>query len=197
MLFRFRWVFCQLDALKECLPKYVRETLKSLPRTLDETYERILRNIHPSRAADAHRVFQYIAFANSYRSSSQSTVRELAEIFAIEFASDMSLPKLVPQYRVSDPTSEISRLCSSLIIIMPNPGSDEMKDDSGCVQFAHFSVQEYMLSDRLSADLQFFHINEQLARVTIVRIYLACFLSQDYCDAALLGSVTTTASTLR
>jgi hypothetical protein len=42
---RFRWVFCQLETLRHCLPPSVRHTLAELPRSLDETYERILQEI--------------------------------------------------------------------------------------------------------------------------------------------------------
>ncbi|KAF8466779.1 hypothetical protein DFH94DRAFT_780093, partial [Russula ochroleuca] len=41
ILFRFRWVFCQLETLRHCLPPSVRGILAELPETLDETYERI------------------------------------------------------------------------------------------------------------------------------------------------------------
>ncbi|KAH8986724.1 hypothetical protein EDB92DRAFT_1818206 [Lactarius akahatsu] len=39
----FRWVYCQLDALRQCLPWSVRRTLNELPESLDETYERTSR----------------------------------------------------------------------------------------------------------------------------------------------------------
>ncbi|TGO69380.1 hypothetical protein BELL_0776g00030 [Botrytis elliptica] len=43
----FLWVTCQLDALRRCpTPAMLRKTLKSLPRTLHATYERMLSNIH-------------------------------------------------------------------------------------------------------------------------------------------------------
>jgi hypothetical protein len=42
---RFRWVFCQLETLRHCLPASVRRTLGELPESLDETYERILKEI--------------------------------------------------------------------------------------------------------------------------------------------------------
>ncbi|KAH9062620.1 hypothetical protein EDB83DRAFT_845364 [Lactarius deliciosus] len=45
----FRWVFCQLDVLRHCFPKDVRRVLEELPESLDETYERILKQIRKSR----------------------------------------------------------------------------------------------------------------------------------------------------
>ncbi|KAH9071664.1 hypothetical protein EDB83DRAFT_2517478 [Lactarius deliciosus] len=45
----FRWVFCQLDALRHCFPPNLRQFLNELPETLDETYERILRGINKAQ----------------------------------------------------------------------------------------------------------------------------------------------------
>jgi hypothetical protein len=56
---RFRWVHCQLDYLRSCLPGRIRHTLAELPDTLDETYERTLREIKNSDSELAHRLFQY------------------------------------------------------------------------------------------------------------------------------------------
>ena len=43
---RFRWTFCQLEVLRHCLPPSIRGILDELPETLDETYERVLKNIN-------------------------------------------------------------------------------------------------------------------------------------------------------
>ena len=45
---RFRWVFCQLETLRQCLPAGVRVNLAELSETLDRTYERILSEIPKS-----------------------------------------------------------------------------------------------------------------------------------------------------
>src|SRR5258707_10023971 len=34
---RFRWIFCQLEVLRDCLPSSVRRFLEELPESLDET----------------------------------------------------------------------------------------------------------------------------------------------------------------
>ncbi|KAH9167673.1 hypothetical protein EDB89DRAFT_2245573 [Lactarius sanguifluus] len=41
----FQWVFCQVEVLRNCLLQNVRRVLRELPRSLDETYERVLREI--------------------------------------------------------------------------------------------------------------------------------------------------------
>ncbi|KAH9170736.1 hypothetical protein EDB89DRAFT_2071643 [Lactarius sanguifluus] len=42
----FRWVFCQLEVLRHCFPTNLRRILEELPKSLDETYKRILKEIN-------------------------------------------------------------------------------------------------------------------------------------------------------
>src|SRR5260221_9203570 len=46
---RFRWVDCQLAYLADCIPRDIQDILNRLPATLDETYERTLREIKDSK----------------------------------------------------------------------------------------------------------------------------------------------------
>lgn len=43
-----------MDVLPNCLPSRVRRTLEKLSKPLDETHERILREINPSRDHTHH-----------------------------------------------------------------------------------------------------------------------------------------------
>ncbi len=63
LLYRFRWVFCQLDTLQHCFPPNIRQFLNELPETLDETYERILKGINRAQKAHAHRLLQCLTVA--------------------------------------------------------------------------------------------------------------------------------------
>ena len=78
--YRFRWVFCQLDTLRRCLPGRVRLALDELPVTLDGTYERTLLDINEQNWEYAHRLFQCITVA-----SRPLRVEELAEFLAFDF----------------------------------------------------------------------------------------------------------------
>jgi hypothetical protein len=60
---RFRWVFCQLETLRHCLPASVRRTLGELPESLDETYERILKEIKKPNRDHARRLLQCLVVA--------------------------------------------------------------------------------------------------------------------------------------
>src|SRR5258707_12940474 len=80
VLNRFRWVFCQLEALRHCLAPRVHHMLKELPETLDETYERVLRDINKANWDHAHRLLQCLTIAVR-----PLRVTELAEVLAIDF----------------------------------------------------------------------------------------------------------------
>ena len=133
---RFRWVYCQLDNLRRCMPSSIRKALNELPVTLDDTYERILQNIPKQKWQHAHRLFQcMVAARRPFR------VEELAEIFAIEVGPNAT-PSLVEDWRPANPEEAVLSACSTLIAIIDDEGSK-------IVQFSHFSVKEYLTSDRL------------------------------------------------
>src|SRR6201984_3444819 len=90
---RFRWAFCQIEALRHCLAPRVRHILKELPETLDETYERILRDINKANRDHACRLLQCLTVAIR-----PLRVEELAEVLAVDFdaARRGDVPKLNP-----------------------------------------------------------------------------------------------------
>jgi hypothetical protein len=75
---RFRWVTCQLEALKRSLPSAIRRALDHLPESLDETYDRILKGIPQESQEYAQHLFQCVAEAIR-----PLRVEELADILAI------------------------------------------------------------------------------------------------------------------
>ena len=96
VVYRFRWVFCQLDALQHCFPQNLRQFLDELPETLDETYERILKGINNTQRDDARRLLHCLAAAVR-----PLYVKELAEILAFDFQSLSSggIPTLKEDWR--------------------------------------------------------------------------------------------------
>ena len=106
---RFRWAVCQLDTLRKCIkPSALRKVLATLPKTLDDTYERILCAIDEAHAADAFKILQWLAF-----STRPLELQELAEATAITLDD---VPKFDPEDRLRHPT-DILALCSSLVSI--------------------------------------------------------------------------------
>ncbi|KAH9015402.1 hypothetical protein EDB85DRAFT_2295638 [Lactarius pseudohatsudake] len=73
----FRWVYCQLEALRYCFPANVRRALEELPKSLDDTYERILKEINNANREHSYRLLQCLTVA-----SRPLRVEELAELLA-------------------------------------------------------------------------------------------------------------------
>lgn len=167
---RFRWVFCQLDTLRRCMPSSIFQTLNALPTTLDETYKRALEGIPKEKRLHANRLFQcLVAAVRPLR------VEELAEIFAIEFNTDAEA-RLVAGWRPENPEEAVLSTCSSLISVIDDKGSN-------VVQFSHFSVKEYLISDRLRTsdvgDIRHYHISLDAAHTVLARACLTVLLQFD------------------
>ena len=131
-------MFCQLVYLRGCLPGRIRRTLEELPETLDETYARTLERIDKKNWEYAHHLFQCVAAA-----SRPLLIDELAEFLAFDFDAG-STPTFLADWRPEDPAHTVLSICSGLLAVV--------KPDDGppVVQFAHFSVKEYLTSARLA-----------------------------------------------
>src|SRR6266702_296123 len=169
---RFRWVFCQLDALRHCFPPNLRRFLNELPETLDETYERILMCINKAQKDDARRLLQCLTVAVR-----PLRVEELAELLAFDFQASSSggIPKLKEDWRWDDQEEAVLSTCSSLIAIIPDGGSR-------VVQFSHFSVKEYLTSPRLArsqGDVSWFYIDLDPAHTILAQACLGTLLRLD------------------
>ena len=179
---RFRWVYCQLDNLRRCMPSSIRKALDELPVTLDDTYERILQNIPKQKWQHAHRLFQCMVAARR-----PLRVEELAEMFAIGFGPN-SAPNLVEDWRPENAEEAVFSACSTLITIIIDSDADSDPDSdvesyaegSKIVQFSHFSVKEYLTSDRLQtsdvANIRQFYISLEPAHTIMTRACLAVLL---------------------
>lgn len=76
---------CQLDELRKCLtPKELRRALSSLPKTLDDTYARILYNINERHSADAFKILQWLVY-----SARPLLLEEVAEVAAVEIEKNI------------------------------------------------------------------------------------------------------------
>lgn len=147
-----RGVFCQLEALEKCATrKDLEKVLESLPQTLDETYEQILRNIAPENQKYVTSAIHWIAF-----SIRPLHLIELATAATIDPHTDLPI-------HVDDhiPPEWLFEILSGLVIMT------EYRRDPA-VGFAHFSVQEYLISDRIPSDLIKFRTTEITAHSFIM-----------------------------
>jgi len=166
----FRWVYCQLDTLRRCMPSSLHKALNKLPTTLDDTYEQTLEGIPKEQWQHAHRFFQcLVAAVRPLR------VEELAEIFAVEFDLD-AVPNLVEDWRPENPEEAVMSTCSTLITVVEDGGSRYF-------QFSHFSVKEFLTSDRLRTSdvgsIRQYYISLDSAHITLVRACIAVLLRLD------------------
>ncbi|KAI9436028.1 hypothetical protein H4582DRAFT_1817026, partial [Lactarius indigo] len=174
----FRWVFCQLEVLRNCLPQNVQRVLRELPSSLDETYERMLREIGKVNPDQAYRLLQCLAVATR-----PLRVDELAEVLALDFdGAKGGIPVLNSDWRWDDEQQGVLSTCSSLIVVV-----DDASSKTRVVQFAHFSVKEFLTSDRLAnlaADISRFHIRLEPAHTVITQACLAILLQSDLSGSA-------------
>jgi hypothetical protein len=187
---RFRWVVCQLDALRKCRsPAALEEGLRHLPKTLNETYDRILAAIDERDGRDALSLLQWLAF--SVRTLSTG---EVVEVLATN-PDAREGPLFDRRRRLRDP-GDILTICSSLVTITFNAedgdyedsnieSSIDHQDDSVLftevreIRLAHFSVREYLISEHLRTSmtaLSCYYFNEKIAHVFIAKTCLAYLL---------------------
>ncbi len=136
---------CQLDVIRGCKKtKLLRRALRTLPKTLDETYERILSNIPDDYVEDVRRVLQCLIC-----SFHPLDVKEVADIVAINTGK----PYYDPEDRYSTPR-ELLSVCSGLVSTRTSERKggkyryEEFEIEE--LRLAHFSVKEYLVSDRVS-----------------------------------------------
>jgi ankyrin repeat protein len=162
-------VFCQLELLRQCFPPSVRHILEELPDSLDETYERILREIRKPNRGHAHRLLQCLVVA-----ARPLRVEELAEVLAFDFNTG-GMPKLNPGWRWEDQEEAVMSACSSLVTMVKD-------GDSRVVQFSHFSVKEFLTADRLAEpirDVSHYHIRLEAAHAILAQACLGVLLRLD------------------
>jgi hypothetical protein len=135
-----------------------------LPESLDETYERILREIKKPSQEHALRLLQCLVVAVR-----PLKVRELAEVLLFDF-SEEEIPKPHLDWRWEDEEEAIMSACSNLVTIVK---------DEKIVQFSHFSVKEFLTAKRLAEpirDVSRYHIRLDAAHTILVRACLGTLL---------------------
>jgi ankyrin repeat protein len=157
--------------LRHCLPASIRQTLDQLPESLDDTYLRVLGQIPQSNQAHAHHMLQCLVVAVR-----PLRVEELAEMLAFEFdAAPGGIPKYRAALRLDDQTQAVLSTCSSLVTIV----NDRYWPHRQVVQFSHFSVKEFLMSNRLG-DFSRFHIHPLSAHTVLTQACLGFLLHLDY-----------------
>jgi ankyrin repeat protein len=179
--FRFQYVHCQVVYLCGCLPGRIRQALAELPDTLDETYERTLREIKKVSWDFAHRLLQCVAVAIR-----PLLVEELADFLAFDFEA-RPIPRFHEDWRLEDPIEAVLSTCPSLLVVVDATNEDRWRhhwrQSSKVIQFSHYSVKEYLTSARLAEASdnisRRFHISMTSAHILAARACLGILLHLD------------------
>ncbi|KAK0100798.1 hypothetical protein ONS95_007246 [Cadophora gregata] len=138
----FLWVRFQLNEL--CIAETdeaIKETLRDLPKDLTETYDRLLSRIEGSQRRElVIRMFRWITCARR-----PLIVDELCE--GIAFGIDDTKWDI---NKIPTDFVRLIRACNHLVII---------NDETKTVQFAHYTVQQYILDNQAAKDM-FFHFTD-------------------------------------
>ena len=147
--------------LRHCLPPNVRQALRSLPESLDETYEGVLKKIAEAQRPQAHLLLQCLIAAIR-----PLHVEELAEVLALDFdRTQDGIPKLNEGWRLwDDPELTVLSMCPSLIDIV-----DDHSSNTRVVKFAHSSVEEFLASDH-------FYVSSESAHTIVAQACLGILL---------------------
>jgi hypothetical protein len=130
-----------------------------------------LKNINRATRGYAHRLLQCLTVAVR-----PLYLEELAEVLALDFDEGSGeVPKLNADWRREDQEQAVLSTCSSLITVVHD-------GESRVVQFSHFSVKEFLTSDRLAVavgDISFHHIDLEPAHAILAQACLGVLLSLD------------------
>ena len=166
---RFQYAACQLDRLRRSFPVSIESFLNDLPRSLDDTYGRTLLGIDEEKRKYTQCLLRCLTV-----SIRPLRVEELAEIIAVRF-DEAAILTFNPKWRQPDPKEAVLSACSSLVSIVDIAGSQ-------IVQFSHFSIKEFLTSERLAKaepPLSCYHISPERAHTTLARASLSVLLHLD------------------
>jgi ankyrin repeat protein len=123
-----------------------------------------LQGIAREKREHARRLFQFLVAA-----ARPLQVHEVAEVLAIEMFPIAGPSLMMKGWRPENPEEAVLATCSTLVAVVEDKGSK-------IVQFSHFSVKEFLTSDRLQTsefgNVRHYHIPLDAAHITLARL---CF----------------------
>jgi ankyrin repeat protein len=185
-------VALQMDVLSKCRAEAkVRAALRNLPKDLDAFYDRMLIEIDEDDREYAYRALQWLAY-----SARPLRVTELTEAVIVEpdrdpcvepderFLSIEGFLEILPAGLItvsvapqSDTESDMESDTESIRSITSDSSSEYDDNHSLTVQFAHFSVKEYLVSARIvDGPASCYRVEELRANITIAEACLAYLL---------------------
>ncbi|KAJ5093256.1 hypothetical protein N7456_009117 [Penicillium angulare] len=162
----FQWVKCQIDQLcKLRNDKAVRNALDDLPKTLHDTYIRILQKVEAENSEDVemvHRLLKWLV-----RGVRNLTLEELAECVSI----NLSEPEDSFDFdAVFTDAEDVLELCGSLVTLTSD----------GFVSLAHYTVKEFLESSSIKDTMPQFWIGNSDVHTELASVCLAYLTYDDF-----------------
>ncbi|KAL7960365.1 hypothetical protein V8C34DRAFT_276955 [Trichoderma compactum] len=170
----FQYVFFQLEALQQLSSAFlVRKALQGLPTGLDATYDRLLLSLDLAFQSQIISCLKWLAFSNEVL-----LLKQLAEIFVLYPNRTLPFDEEGRLFHFED----VLKYLSSLIVVQENWDGESGTSNSytysvAYVRLAHFSVKEYLISNRIAeGSAKVFSFGEVDAHLHIAHCCLAYHL---------------------
>ncbi|KAK3175846.1 hypothetical protein OEA41_007168 [Lepraria neglecta] len=163
----FQWVKCQIDNFCTLRSdKAIRFALTKLPKRLEEVYLRILQRVERDYENDIHRVQKLLR--KLVKGSRSVSLEELAECTSIDLENRGSC---YDDLNIITRPRDILEMCSSLITI---------SDDGSHVFFAHYTVKEFLTSEKTFAIKKTFYVGGDDGKVELAKTRLTYLNFEDF-----------------
>ncbi|KAF5337853.1 hypothetical protein D9758_016158 [Tetrapyrgos nigripes] len=159
---QIRWVDCQIQYFHQLGSwRAIRKALKSLPKTLEETYEQALNAVKKEHKEDAQAILKWLLFG--YK---ELNMEMLPEILCIDFEQQvLDNPEPIQGH-------ELCNIISSTLVVIQQVARWNHPRHN-ILQLGHPSVKEYIVSEEIKeSSAKLFHINDQLAHEFIAQCCL-------------------------
>lgn len=165
ILYRFRWVHCQLQALVvQKTPLGIKAALDAVPATLEQTYCNILLRISKEDRRIAQQALLWLAY-----STRPLAFEELCEAAVVD-----------ERYLGVDENARLLQPDDLLTILSSLIHFDSKKDT---VVLAHSSVLLYLTSDHIrESDVSGFYIDPSKAHTKLTRLCISYLCSEELAD---------------
>jgi ankyrin repeat protein len=164
----FQWAKCQIEALcKFRNDKAIEAALENLPKTLHDTYGRILQRVEDDHPEDVEIVQNMLRWL--VRSVRAMTLDELAEAMAVDPEDDATSMDLSA---VDTDPEDILNVLGSLVTVSA----------SKTVSLAHYSVKEFLVSDGLMKLKPRFWVGLHGVEAQLARVCLTYLCYNDFMD---------------
>ena len=165
----FRWVACQLEALRECHTlAELEDAISCLPATLEETYERALSVIEDQRREGMRNVLRWLSF-----STRPIRLEEIAEVMAVDLSAEPQ-PVYNPRKRLIDPQRYFQSYSSLVRVLTVKTKSVLYRE----LRLAHLSVRDFLVSSKIRSSPVSFYATDSLSAHTSIAETCLIYLRQ-------------------